>query len=177
MRWDASGTAATELGNLGTDGNGLTTSYAYAVNTAGTALGVAEKYESGVFMGQRAVRWDASGTAATELGHLGTNRSGNTFSQRHRHQRRRHGGGYAQKYVDGHYLEGHRAVRWDASGTRHRAGDPRRRQRPRHFIRNSLANAINTAGIAVGYGDEMTPLARFLATGRWRGTRTAWQST
>ena len=36
------------------------------VNNSGTAVGRSIKYDSGVDMGQRAVRWDASGTAATE---------------------------------------------------------------------------------------------------------------
>ena len=68
VRWDASGTAATELGNLGTDTSGYTERQAYAINTAGTAVGYANKYSpDGTFLGHRAVRWDASGTAA-ELG-------------------------------------------------------------------------------------------------------------
>ena len=81
VRWDASGTPAIELGNLGTDnGNGYTNSYAYAVNTAGTAVGYATKYVSGIDKGNRAVRWDASGTA-TELGNLGIRSDGVTSSQ------------------------------------------------------------------------------------------------
>ena len=79
VRWDASGTAATELGNLGTDANGVTQSVAVAINDAGTAVGYADKYDdSGVCLGDRAVRWDASGTAATELGNLGTDIGGIT---------------------------------------------------------------------------------------------------
>ena len=76
VRWDASATAATELGNLGTDPSGVTYSLANAINDAGTAVGVARKYDgSGSDMGLRAVRWDASGTAATELANLGANNS------------------------------------------------------------------------------------------------------
>ena len=71
VRWDASGTVATELGNLGTDSSGYTNVYACAVNASGTAVGNANKYVSGDYMGQRPVRWDASGTAATELGQPG----------------------------------------------------------------------------------------------------------
>jgi hypothetical protein len=48
------------------------------VSDAGTAMGFAEKYVSGVHIGGRAIRWDASGAAATELGNLGTDSSGSS---------------------------------------------------------------------------------------------------
>jgi hypothetical protein len=76
VRWDASGTDGTELGDLGTDASGLTYAFIYVINNSGTAVGLADKYVSGVLMGARAVRWDASSTAATELGNLGTDPSG-----------------------------------------------------------------------------------------------------
>ena len=92
VRW---GAGATELGNLGTDTSGVTEAQAYAINSAGTAAGYADKYDgSGTYFGNRAVRWDASGTAATELGNLGTTgglSGGFTGSQSLRHQQRRHG--------------------------------------------------------------------------------------
>jgi hypothetical protein len=79
VRWDASGTAATELGNLGTDVSGWTGCAAWAINSAGTAVGEGEKIVAGgLYQGVRAVRWDASGTAATELGNLGTDVYGYT---------------------------------------------------------------------------------------------------
>jgi hypothetical protein len=81
VRWDASSTAATELGNLGTNKNGFTASAAYAINSAGTAVGYADKFESGNGLGYRAVRWYASGTVATELGHIGTDSNGSTSCQ------------------------------------------------------------------------------------------------
>jgi hypothetical protein len=61
VRWDASTTTVTELGNLGTASDGHTACMAYDINAAGTAVGWAY---------WRAVRWDASTTAATELGNL-----------------------------------------------------------------------------------------------------------
>lgn len=79
VRWDASGTAAVELGNLGTDSSGVTKAYARGINAAGTAVGMSYKYEGGNLKGQRAVRWDAASaaaTAATELGGLGTRSDG-----------------------------------------------------------------------------------------------------
>ena len=81
VRWDASGTAATELGNLGADALGVTDSQAYAVNDAGTVAGFARKHVNDVDLGKRAVRWDASGTAAVELGNLGTAPTGHTEAE------------------------------------------------------------------------------------------------
>jgi hypothetical protein len=72
IRWDASGTAATELDALGTQSSGITYSKAQAINTAGIAIGFADKYVDGTWFGTRAVRWDAGGSAVTELGNLGT---------------------------------------------------------------------------------------------------------
>src|SRR5215208_5400734 len=72
FRLDASGSAATELGNLGTNSQGITNSYAAAINAAGVAVGYAQKF-TGTLLGEKAVRWDPSGSVATELGNLGTN--------------------------------------------------------------------------------------------------------
>jgi hypothetical protein len=73
VRWDSLSTVATELGHLGTDNDDVTHSYAYAVNNAGTIVGDAEIFDGlGANLGSRAVRWEASGTMATELGNLGT---------------------------------------------------------------------------------------------------------
>lgn len=116
VRWDGSGTVATELGNIGTNSNGSTTAYAYAVNDAGTAVGYAYKYESGLGKGERAVRWDGSGTSATELGNLGTSSSGSTTSFAYAVNNAGTAVGRAQKYENGHNLGSH-AVIWlpDAS--------------------------------------------------------------
>src|SRR5512132_663648 len=42
----------------------------------GAAVGYAQKYIGGTDLGPRALRWDASGNAATELSGLGTSSSG-----------------------------------------------------------------------------------------------------
>ena len=83
VRWNGSGTALTSLGQLSTASNVTFYSDALAINDAGTAVGSAYKVlgmggSFGDYKGTRAVRWSASGTAATELGHLGTNSSGVT---------------------------------------------------------------------------------------------------
>jgi hypothetical protein len=116
VRWGAPGTAATELGNLGTDASGGTNCYAYAINAAGTAVGDCRKYVGGVDKGWWAVRWDASGTAATELGDLGTDASGYTDCYAMAINTAGTVAGWASKYVGGAHM-GQRAVRWDAAGT------------------------------------------------------------
>jgi hypothetical protein len=117
VRWDASGTAATELGNLGTNASGTASGMARAINDAGTAVGYAYKYDAGVSQGTRAVRWDASGTAATELGNLGTDASGKTLAEARDINAAGAVVGWAQKYnASGTYV-GNRAVYWDLDGT------------------------------------------------------------
>jgi len=116
VRWDASGTAATELGDIGTDAAGQTRAWAFAINGAGTAVGSAFKYVAGAYMGSRAVRWDSSGTAATELGHLGTDPSGSTLAEALHINAAGRAVGRAYKYVDGTRV-GDVAVRWEATGT------------------------------------------------------------
>ena len=71
-------TAATELGDLGLDIEGTTNGFATGVNDAGTTVGYITKYVDGISKGQRAVRWDASGSIATELGNLGVDSNGFT---------------------------------------------------------------------------------------------------
>jgi hypothetical protein len=136
-RWDASGSAAVELGNLGTSGNGMTNVRAYALNGAGLVVGWASKYTSGVDLGNRAVRWAASGTAATELGNLGTylgsravrwdalgtvtelgnlgTTGGGTFCRAYAMNDAGATVGWANEYEGGTYV-GDRAVLWNSDG-------------------------------------------------------------
>ena len=150
VRWDASGTAATELGNLGTCSWRETSSCAYAVNNAGTAVGGAEKYVADVYMGSSAVRWDASGTTATELGNLWTDSNGCVDSCAYYITSAGTAVGQAIKYVAGSWM-GRRTVRWDGSGTAVELGnlgtDSTGRSDP-------LAYACNDAGTAVGYAEK-----------------------
>ncbi len=116
VRWDAGGTAATELGHLGTDTNGRTICYAEAVNDAGVAVGSASKYVGGTNYGVRAVRWDPGSTVATELGHLGTASDGRASSGATGINSSGVIIGYAFRYSGSTFL-GNRAVRWDAGTT------------------------------------------------------------
>jgi probable HAF family extracellular repeat protein len=169
VRWDASATAATELGNLGTDPSGVTHSVANAINDAGTAVGVARKYDgSGVDMGLVPVRWDALSTAATELENLGANNSdmgsiplainnaGTVV-------------GYFAKYDDNvsrdtgiGFIVDSRAVRWDASGAATELESLGADAAGNMF---SQAEAINAAGTAIGYSHK------FGASGNYMGYR------
>ncbi len=80
-RWDANGTAVTPLDDDGTSSTGSTSSVAVAINSDGTSVGMASKYDAGhTYLGIRAIRWDATGTSRTELGVLGTNSGGITNS-------------------------------------------------------------------------------------------------
>ncbi|HSI32781.1 MAG: DUF3466 family protein [Phycisphaerae bacterium] len=151
VRWDASSTLATELGNLGTRNNGTTHSVAYAVNAAGTTIGYAYKYSGDTSFGNRAVRWDASGTAATELGNLGTTSGGYTLSLACAINTAGTAVGYADKYSGG-TDRGERAVRWGASGTL--ATELGNLGTSGGGITNSRAFAVNTDGTAVGYATK-----------------------
>jgi hypothetical protein len=150
VRWDASGTAATELANLGTDPDAYTYNVAEVISTAGTAAGGVEKYNgAGEYLGFVAVRWEASGTAVTELGNLGTDPDGITYTGVYAINDAGTIVGYADRYDgSGAYLD-NIAVRWDGSGTAatglgNLGTDP-------DGLTDSTAFDINNAGIVVGY--------------------------
>jgi uncharacterized membrane protein len=119
VRWDASGTVATELDILNTDNHGYTDSFAWAINNAGTAVGFVGKFSSDgrTLLGSRAARWDASGTALTELGFLNTATNGYTACYANAINSAGTIAGYAEKYSsDGGTKLGNRAVAWGADG-------------------------------------------------------------
>jgi hypothetical protein len=112
-RWDASG-AITELGDLSPGSLVVPRTRAYAVNESGTTVGYAQVLFQGVqSRGTRAVRWDGSGTVATELGHLGL-ASGSTNSEAYDVNESGTAVGFAN-LSDGSLFP--RAVRWDAHTT------------------------------------------------------------
>jgi hypothetical protein len=150
VRWDAFGTAATELGVLNTDTNGYAVSEAYAANNAGDVVGYAYKYVGDSAMGYRAARWDASGTVATELGNLGIAANGYTLSEAYAINNVGTAVGWANKYVNGN-TRGVCAVRWDASGTVTELGNL---GVSRFGSVSARACALNDAGAAVGYSTK-----------------------
>ncbi|MCC7145369.1 MAG: PEP-CTERM sorting domain-containing protein [Phycisphaeraceae bacterium] len=164
VRWDALGNA-TELGVLGLDSSGNTQSKALAVNSAGTAVGSADKYDAtGVSMGSIAVRWDASGTAAMELGLLSANDAGESFSVAVAINDAGAMVGGAEKFAATGVGLGSRAVRWDASGAITELGTI---GTDINGFTNCGAIAINASGTIIGsaykYDANGTP------SGTWQG--------
>jgi hypothetical protein len=151
VRWDANTTVATELDNLGTTVTGNTTTNAFAINSAGTIAGLAEKYTGGVYQGTLAVRWAAGGTAVTELGNLGLSNAGDTVTQAYALNSAGTTVGFANKWVAGNYV-GDRAVRWDSTGTA--AIDLGTLGVDVNGHGFSIAHDVNDAGVTVGYSDK-----------------------
>jgi hypothetical protein len=151
VRWDSTGTAAVELGNLGTNASGVSHTSALAINDAGTAVGYSDKYDSGVFVGTRAVLWNVAGTAAIELANLGLDAGGATNGEADAINAAGLIVGYSDKYDSGTY-KGTRAVRWDATGAV--ATELGVLGTDVNGITNAGALAINDAGVAVGSADK-----------------------
>jgi len=64
VRWDASGSIATELGLLGISSDGYASGLAYSINNSGIAVGSENAYDAGgALLGQRAVAWGPDGIA------------------------------------------------------------------------------------------------------------------
>ena len=143
IRWNAAG-VATELGHLGTSGSGVTTATAWAINSAGDAVGTADKYDAmGNNDGARAVRWSASTTAALELEVLGMDSNGVSDSRVFDINDAGFAIGRSLEYV-GNDSQSYYAVRWNAAGQVTELG-----HLPGGF-KTGEAHDINEAGIAVG---------------------------
>ncbi len=168
VRWNASGTAI-ELDHLGLSGSNSTSAEAYAVNSAGAAAGWSEKYDSGAYVGFRAVRWDASG-AAIELEHLGLNDSDSTFARAYAINDSGTTVGYSYKHETDAAYVGTRAVRWNASGV---ATELENLGLNHSGYTEASAFAVNAAGTAVGqskkYNEDLFNEVGFRAV-RWEAT-------
>jgi hypothetical protein len=68
--WRAGQTSAIELGNLGTDASGVTSSAVYAMNDAGDAVGASNRYSGNATLGLHATLWRTGQTAAIDLNDL-----------------------------------------------------------------------------------------------------------
>ena len=174
VRWDASGTAATELGNLGTDPTGYTSSEAVAINTAGTTVGQARStMRPASLPGLPRRPLGASGTAATELGNLGTAADGSTFAVAEAVNAAGTAVGFGRKFNAGARIW---AIAPSAGMLRHgrdRAGEPGHRLQRQHGQR---AYAINDAGMS-SVRRRSTPAARITGGVRSTGGTTALRST
>lgn len=170
VRWGADGSGATELGHLGLSVNGSTSSVAVAINEAGVAVGHSQKHTPGSSLDHRAIRWDSSGTVATELGHLGLSLRGDTNARAQDINGAGTAVGYASKYISGIQF-GTRAVRWD--GTVTTATELGTLGANSSGGALAIANAVNEVGTAVGYSQKYvsgTPLGDRAV--RWDGAGT-----
>ncbi|HVT81209.1 MAG TPA: hypothetical protein VHM90_11185 [Phycisphaerae bacterium] len=149
LRWNAAG--GFELGTLGDNGSGVTTSHPYAINNPGVAVGYAYVFSGATFNGYRAVRWDAGSTAATALGNLGLSASGGTLAQAIAINDAGTTVGYASK-MSSTFNFGFRAVRWDAGTTV--ATELGNLAASATGSSDTQAFAINASGTAVGLGDK-----------------------
>jgi uncharacterized membrane protein len=160
-RWDAGGTL-TELGHLGTNPDGITGARANAINAAGAAAGYAIKYYADGSSFLRAVRWNASAVAATELQAPATAPDHGYYTT------------VAKAINDAGIVVGngefnrYPAIRWDAAGNATELGEIA--SIPGGYISDS-PKALNNAGTAVG----RTNLSLALGTRavRWDGSSTA----
>jgi len=156
VRWNAAGDA-TQLGHLGTDAGGTTSSTAWALNSSGQAIGYATKYNAtGISQGQRATLWNAGTTTAVELSLLGSN--GQNISPHTKANDINDAGavvGHAVKYTSG-INRGRRAVRWNSAGTATELGLLGTNASGVSF---SEAYDVNEAGIAVGTMDKYVAFA------------------
>ncbi|MEA2735969.1 MAG: hypothetical protein QOE14_2420 [Humisphaera sp.] len=158
QRWDSGG-SVTELATLGSDASGIIAAVPQAINLAGQIAGYSEKYVGGVDKGNRAVRWDTSG-AIVELGNLGLDPGGETFSRSHAINLSGQIAGTASKYVGGVY-SGTPAVRWSASGAPLELGNL---GVSLDGDMNNAATAINPSGVTSGYAEKYV-------SGEFLGTR------
>lgn len=139
----------TPLQNLGTNssGNG---GYGFGVNSAGTAVGQVGKYSGGTSLGPRAVRWSFNGSV-TELGNLGTDSSGMTFSYAYCISDNGLTCGYSDVY-SGNTSLGDRAVLWAAGQTAPTLlGDTGENS---NGYTSAIAYAVNASGAAAGAATE-----------------------
>ena len=115
VRWSASSTTPTALGNIW-PGNSGPFSEAYAVNSSGVSVGYGQKYvQGGPSKGPRPVRWDAAGNP-TELGNLGTDPTGYSDGEAFAVNDAGTAVGYTGQYDNSGTLVGlYAAVRWEAS--------------------------------------------------------------
>jgi hypothetical protein len=148
VRWDAAGNVQELTENFGTSVSGVSQSEAVAINDSGIAVGYADKFDAfGNAKGERAVRWDAAGTAL-ELGNLGTSTTGSSGSHASAINAAGVAVGYSSKFDAAGNSKGQRAVRWDATGAVQELGTLGTTTDGNTV---SEAYALNAAGIAVGY--------------------------
>ena len=144
--------AATSLGVLNTKAGGYGWSEARYVNGGGTIVGHSIRYgANGVELGMRPVRWSASATTPTELGHLGARSDGFVTGLVMGLAENGAATG-AVEIFDGENSLGRRAVRWNAGTTAATRLDDLGTDV--NGVGNAYGYSINTRGAVVGYSTE-----------------------
>ena len=154
VRWDAGGTAVTELEPLSTRPDGYAYATARVINAAGTIIGVSDRYDaSGVELGTRAARWASASAMPTELPSPWTSDTGHVSSSAISINGSGVTVGWAYKETGPAW--GYRGVRWSADGsTATELG----------YLNTSntgetwcIPRMVNEAGVTVGYAGDYTP--------------------
>ncbi|MCC7408983.1 MAG: DUF3466 family protein [Phycisphaeraceae bacterium] len=113
-RWDAQG-HVTRLPSLPGDPEGEFSGEAVAVNSTGVTIGFIN-YDT--HDGDRAVRWNAAGTAVTELGHFGIRGPDDPYISSYAYDINADGliVGKVERYLWSSMMTGYRAVVWGTDG-------------------------------------------------------------
>ena len=151
VRWSAGNIAPVQLGHLGVSATGEFFAEATSVNGLGTAVGRSIKFDANFLpVGQFAVRWDANGTTATELGTLS---SGNETIPDYSAWKINDANiviGYSDFHdALGYYSE--KAIRWDAAGNAAELGNLGTSALGESY---STAWDVNSRGTAVGWSTK-----------------------
>lgn len=145
VRWDANGQVL-ELPNLGTLANGGTSGKANGINDAGVSVGGVRKYDvDGEDQGNRAVRWNSSGTVVTELGLAWTSPNAIDSAQGLILNIHNVAAGTQSRFDSTGYYLGEAAVRWDSAGNAVELD-----RLDNNALGTSSPSAINDAGTIVG---------------------------
>jgi hypothetical protein len=172
--WQADSSTPITLPNLWFGPNGRVYSEGLAVNASGVAVGFAEKYdEAGTRYGRRPVRWSADGSQIVELGTLGTNSAGEANGAAWAINDSGVAIGTLTKASSAGVELGTRAVRWEAdSSTPVELGVLSAATSGHSFAE---PNAINNAGVIVGFSQDYSPTGSFLGVRavRWDAGSTA----
>ena len=141
-----------QLQPAGTSSTGQSSSTPYAVNASGITVGSSTTY-NGAGNGPAPVMWNASG-GVTVLANLGTDVNGNSYGYDYAINQYGVSAGQQTAFNASGGQTGIYAVRWDATGTVIAALNPLGTSSTGSS--NAQANAINSAGTAVGTGTDFT---------------------
>ena len=168
---DCSADDPLELRAEGQSATGYSDVQAWMINGVGTAVGMAQKFtETGIDLGMRPVRWEADSASSVELGILGVDHLGHTFTRPRAINDAGTAVGVSQTFDSAGQALEVRAVRWDSDSTSPIQLGALQTNLGRATEHDALA--INNTGAAVGIGWERNVAGDFLGMVpiRWDGT-------